>query len=94
MLLLGNRASCHRGEQIRDAQAANRRLEIVVFTTAMPDLHPQEHVWKATLQAVHQNHSQRRLPNLAKEFKGHLTTTFRSSFLDRYGWMLMCPRST
>jgi hypothetical protein len=89
MLLLGNRASCHRGEQLRDAQAANRRLEIVEFATAMPDLHPQEPVWKATLKAVHQNHSHRRLPDLAKVFNGYLTNTFRSSFLDRYGWALI-----
>ena len=57
------------------------------------ELNPQEHVWKATRRAVSHNHTQRRLPGLAKRFKDHLTaSTFRSSFLDRYGWNLVCPR--
>jgi len=94
MLLLWDRAPWHHGEKIREVQAANPRLEIVVFPTAAPDLNPQEHVWKATRRAVSHNHTQRRLPNLAKRFQEHLTsTTFRSSFLDRYGWNLVCPKS-
>lgn len=95
ILLLWDRAPWHRGEKIREVQAANPRLEIVVFPTAAPDLNPQEHVWKATRRAVSHNHTQRRLPDLAKRFKEHLkTTTFRSSFLDQYGWNLVCPKST
>lgn len=93
ILLLWDRAPWHRGEKIREVQAANPRLELVVFPTAAPDLNPQEHVWKATRRAVSHNHTQRRLPGLAKRFKDHLTaSTFRSSFLDRYGWNLVCPR--
>lgn len=94
IVLLWDRAPWHRGEKIRDVQAANPRLEIVTFPTAAPDLNPQEHVWKATRRAVSHNHTQRRLPDLAKRFKAHLTTaTFQSSFLERYGWNLVCPRS-
>ena len=95
IVLLWDRAPWHRGEKIRDVQAANPRLEIVTFPTAAPDLNPQEHVWKATRRAVSHNHTQRRLPDLAKRFKAHLTTaTFQSSFLERYGWNLVCPIST
>jgi transposase len=95
ILLLWDRAPWHRGETIRKVLAANPRLELVSFPTAAPDLNPQEHVWKATRRVVSHNHIQRRLPDLAKRFKAHLTTTtFRSSFLERYGWNLVCPRST
>jgi transposase len=95
IVLLWDRAPWHRGEKIRAVLAANPRLELVVFPTAAPDLNPQEHVWKATRRAVSHNHTERRLPGLAKRFKEHLTsTTFRSSFLDQYGWNLVCPRST
>jgi transposase len=94
MLLLWDRAPWHRGEKIREVQAANPRLEIIVFPTAAPDLNPQEHVWKATRRTVSHNHTQRRLPDLAKRFQEHLiSTTFQSSFLDRYGWNLVCPKS-
>jgi transposase len=95
LLLLWDRAPWHRGKKIREVLAAHPRLELVVFPTAAPDLNPQEHVWKATRRAVSHNHIERRLPGLAKRFKEHLTsTTFRSSFLDQYGWNLVCPRST
>lgn len=95
ILLLWDRAPWHRGAEIRDIQAANPRLEIVVLPTAAPDLNPQEHVWKATRRAVSHNHTERRLSGLAERFEAHLTsTTFPSSFLDRYGWHLVCPKST
>jgi transposase len=95
LVLLWDRAPWHGGEKIRELQAANPRLELVVFPTAAPELNPQEHVWKATRPAVSHNHTQRRLPDLAKRFKAHLTSsTFQSSFLERYGWNIVCPRST
>jgi transposase len=94
VLLLWDGAPWQRGEKIRELQAANPGLEILVFPTAAPDLNPQEHVWKATRRAVRHNHTERRLPGLAKRFKDHLAArTFPSSFLDRYGWNLVCPRS-
>jgi transposase len=94
IVLLWDRAPWHRGDKIREVLTANPRLEIVTFPTASPDLNPQEHVWKATRRAVSHNHTQRRLSDLAKRFEAHLTnTTFQSSFLERYGWNLVCPRS-
>jgi transposase len=57
VLLLWDRAHWHRGEKLRDVQAANPRLEIVTFPTAAPDLNPQEQVWKATRRAVSHNHT-------------------------------------
>lgn len=95
ILLLWDRAPWHGGGEIRDVLKANPRLKLVVFPTASPDLNPQEQVWKATRRAVSHNHTQPRLPDLAARFKAHLTnTTFHSSFLDRYGWNLVCPRFT
>ena len=50
-----------------------------------------EHVWKAVRRAVSHNHTFSRLDNLAERFETHLTsTTFESSFLDRYGYNSLC----
>ncbi len=95
ILLLWDRAPWHRGVGIRDVLAANPRLHLVVFPTASPDLNPQEHVWKAARRAISHNHTQSRLSGLAARFNAYVTnTTFRSSFLDQYGWNLVCPRFT
>ena len=95
ILLLWDRAPYHRGEAIRALRQANPRLEILEFPTAAPDLNPQEHVWRDTRRKVCHNHTERRLPGLAERFEHHLTTTsFRSSFLDHYGWNLVCPGFT
>ena len=95
ILLLWDRAPYHRGPAIQKLRQANPRLEIMEFPTAAPDLNPQEHVWRATRRKVSHNHTERRLPGLAERFEGHLTTTtFHSSFLDHYGWNLVCPGFT
>jgi putative transposase len=95
ILLLWDRAPYHRGPAIRALREANPRLEIVEFPTAAPDLNPQEHVWRATRRKVCHNHIERRLPGLAERFEQHLTDdTFHSSFLDHYGWYLVCPGFT
>lgn len=95
ILLLWDRAPWHRGPAIRAVRQANPRLTIIELPTAAPDLNPQEHVWRATRRAVCHNHTEPRLPGLAERFENHLTeTTFQSSFLDRYGWNLVCPGFT
>jgi transposase len=87
ILLLWDRAPWHYGQPIRDVLAANSRLEVMYLPVAAPDMNPQEHVWKATRQAVSHNHTTRRLPELADKFESHLkSNTFKSSFLDRYGF--------
>ncbi len=92
VLLLRDRAPWHRGAEIQEMLDANPRLELILFPTAAPDLNPQEHVWKATRRAMSHNHTHRRLLDLAQRFEHHLTsTTFPSTFLDRYGWDLVCP---
>ncbi len=94
LLLLWDRAPWHRGEQIGDVLAANPRLEILSLPVAAPDLNPQEHVWKATREAVSHNHQDRQLVTLAKRFKDHLTTTtFPTSFLEHRGFYTIHPRS-
>jgi transposase len=94
VLLLWDRAPWHRGEAIREVLAANPRLEIVQFPVAAPDVNPQEHVWKATREAVSHNHTDRQLATLAKRFKAHLTaTTFPTSFLEHRGFYTVHPRS-
>jgi transposase len=92
ILLLWDRAPWHSGQPIRDLLAANPRLEILRFPVAAPELNPQEHVWKATRRAVSHNHVLRRLPELAAEINTHLTTqTFKTSFLERYGFDIIYP---
>lgn len=95
ILLLWDRAPWHRGSAIRDLLAAHPRLTLMSFPTAAPDLNPQEHVWRATRRAVCHNHREPRLPGLVDRFTHHLTkTTFHSSFLEQYGWNLVCPGFT
>jgi len=92
ILLLWDRAPWHLGQPVRDVLEANPRLEVMFFPVATPDLNPQEHVWKATHRAISHNHMIPRLPDLANQFEHHLTsTTFESSFLDRYGFNAICP---
>lgn len=95
IVLLWDRAPWHRGPAIRQVLADNPRLEIIYFPAGSPELNPQEHVWKATRGAVSHNHPEPRLPKLAEQFEQHLTTTtFTSSFLDRYGYTAIRPMFT
>jgi transposase len=95
VLLLWDKAPWHHGPAIQALLDAHPRLELMTFPTASPDLNPQEHVWRATRRAVSHNHTQSRLPDLARQFKEHLvSSTFESSFLDKYGWSLVCPGFT
>lgn len=92
VVLFWDRAPWHRGAPIRHLLAANPRLEIIEFPVAAPDLNPQEQVWKQTRRVVGHNHLVPKLPELADRFEHHLMiTTFNSSFLERYGYYLVCP---
>jgi len=92
ILFFWDRAPWHRGEPIRRLLAANPRLEIMEYPVAAPDLNPQEQVWKQTRRAISHNHMTPKLPQLADHFENHLkSNTFESSFLDRYGYHLVCP---
>lgn len=92
ILVFWDRAPWHRGEPIRRLLAANPRLEIMEYPVAAPELNPQEQVWKQTRRAISHNHIIPRLPQLADDFENHLrSNTFESSFLDRYGYNLVCP---
>lgn len=92
ILLFWDRAPWHRGKPIDKVLEHNPRLEIVFFPTASPDLNPQEHVWKAVRKHVSHNHLEAKLPELANRFLNQLkSTTFKSSFLDKYGYSAICP---
>jgi len=92
IILFWDRAPWHRGKPIDQVLEDNPRLEIIFFPTASPDLNPQEHVWKAVRKGVSHNHLEARLPELADRFLNQLnSTTFKSSFLDRYGYTTICP---
>jgi len=92
ILLLWDRAPWHRGKPIDNVLKKNPRLEIMFFPTASPDLNPQEHVWKAVRKQLSHNHSESKLPELADRFLSNLnSTTFKSSFLDTYGYSAICP---
>jgi len=92
ILFFWDRAPWHRGEPIRRLLATNPRLEIIDYPVAAPELNPQEQVWKQTRRTVSHNHITPKLPQLADDFESHLlSNTFESSFLDRYGYNLVCP---
>lgn len=93
ILMLWDRATWHKGEAIRSVLAANPRLELLCFPAGSPQLNPQEHVWKATREAVSHNHTQSKLTELAEEFATHLTTTrFPCSLLDKHNYRQICTR--
>jgi len=93
ILLLWDRAPWHRGPAIRAVLEANPRLEIVWLPAGSPELNPQEHVWKATREAVSHNHTRKTLPELADAFEGHLTTEcFACSLLQKHGYDRLCAR--
>lgn len=92
ILLFWDRAPWHRGKAIEQVLEAHPRLEIIFFPTASPDLNPQEQVWKAVRKEVSHNHREVKLPQLADRFLNKLnSTTFNSSFLDKYGYSAICP---
>jgi len=95
IVLFWDRAPWHRGKPIDKVLEDNPRLEIIFFPTASPDLNPQEHVWKAVRRDVSHNHLEARLPELANRFLNKLnTSTFKSSFLDKYGYTAVYPMFT
>jgi transposase len=92
LILFWDRAPWHRGKAIDQVLETNPRLEIIFFPTASPDLNPQEHVWKAVRKDVSHNHLEARLPQLADRFLHKLNScTFKSSFLEKYGYSAICP---
>ena len=95
IILFWDRAPWHRGKPIDKVLEENSRLEIIFFPTASPDLNPQEHVWKAVRREVSHNHLEVRLPELAVRFFNKLnSSTFKSSFLDKYGYTTIYPMFT
>jgi transposase len=92
IILFWDRAPWHHGKPIDKVLKENPRLEIIFFPTASPDLNPQEHVWKAVRKQVSHNHLDVRLPELADRFLNKLnSSSFVSSFLDKYGFTAVCP---
>jgi len=91
IILLWDRAPWHRGKPIDQVLEEHPRLEIIFFPTASPDLNPQEQVWKAVRKEVSHNHLEVKLSKLADRFLNKLnSSTFKSSFLDRYGFTAIC----
>ena len=92
IILFWDRAPWHRGKSIDKVLEMHPRLEIIFFPTASPDLNPQEHVWKSVRKEVSHNHLEVWLPKLAERFWSTLNScTFKSSFLDKYGYSAICP---
>lgn len=92
VVVFWDRARWHYGDEVKKVLSDNPRLEIIFFPTASPDLNPQEHVWKAARKAVSHNHSFISLTSLADKFQNFLqSTSFSSSFLDRFGFTAICP---
>lgn len=93
LLLLWDRATWHRGPGVQQILDANPRLHILFFPPGSPDLNPQEHVWKATREAISHNHLSPKLDTLAADFEHHLThTSFPSSLLEQHAYPLISMR--
>ena len=91
LILLWDRAPWHSGADITKLREANPRLEIICLPTAAPDLNPQEHVWKATRQAISHNHTYQKLATLADDFETHLSSTsFPCSLLHHHDYPSLC----
>ena len=91
IVVLWDRAPWHRGKPIERVLEENPRLEIIFFPTASPDLNPQEHVWKSVRQQVSHKHLEVQLSKLAERFLNKLTSsTFKSTFLEKYGYSAIC----
>lgn len=87
LLLLWDRATWHRGLGVQTVLDANPRLELLFFPPGSPDLNPQEHVWKATREAVSHNHTIPKLDTLAEQFEAHLTqASFPSTLLRQHNY--------
>jgi len=91
ILLLWDRATWHKGPEVRAVLTAHPRLEVMWLPPGCPELNPQEHVWKAVREAVSHNHRQVRLASLANAFEQHLRTTcFPCSLLAKHGYENVC----
>jgi putative transposase len=91
ILLLWDRAKWHQGQAVQHLLQAYPNLELLFFPPASPELNPQEHVWKATREAVSHNHTIAKLDALAACFENHLTdTTFPCSLLEQHGYQDLC----
>ena len=91
ILLFWDRAKWHQGQAVKDLLNAHPRLELFCLPPASPDLNPQEHVWKATREAVSHNHTHTKLEGLADEFERHLSNTrFPCSLLAQHGYLKSC----
>ena len=91
ILLLWDRAKWHQGQAVKELLGAHPRLEILCLPPASPDLNPQEHVWKATREAVSHNHTHTNLQHLADAFERHLSNTrFPCSLLQQHGYPNLC----
>jgi transposase len=91
ILLLWDRAKWHLGQAVKNLLQAHPNLELFFFPPASPELNPQEHVWKATREAISHNHAVAKLDILADDFAHHLTdTVFPCSLLEQHGYQKLC----
>ena len=91
ILLLWDRATWHKGAEMKAVLAANPRLEVLWFPPGCPELNPQEHVWKAVREAMSHNHRHERLASLANAFERHLNATrFPCSLLAKHDYENVC----
>jgi transposase len=91
ILLLWDRAKWHLGAAVKAVLNHHGRLQILFFPPASPELNPQEHVWKATREAISHNHTQPYFATLADEFEHHLDTSpFPCSLLHQHDYFSLC----
>jgi transposase len=91
ILLFLDRAPWHRGQAIRTFLAQHPRLQLIYFPPACPQLNPQEHVWKATRQAVGHNHHRLSLASLRQDCARFLDLTlFHFRWVEKFAPLILC----
>ena len=91
ILLFLDRAPWHRGQAIQTFLAEHPRLQLIYFPPACPQLNPQEHVWKATRQAVGHNHNRLTLATLRQDCARFLDQTlFHFHWVEKFAPVILC----
>jgi transposase len=87
MLRLWNCAPWHQGPALRHCLADHPSLAIFLCPPGLPDLNPQEHVWKDVRTHVSHHQTVKQLDRMADQFEDYLETIPKWGYLwNLQGW--------
>jgi transposase len=84
LLLIGDRASWHRGLPIETLLSQHPRLELYPLPVACPELNPQEHIWASVRRALAQFHFMAFADRAIAFLQTLRATCFRPNLIDHY----------